>query len=112
MFYRCIKVQHKPIERFKLGFKTKEQKKPKRTLTGASDCPVCHRTVSDALGTIQPELFTFGFLESRSTIIHQTVRCASRATAGQRNGQLQRSPTNVNSAQTVRVESEQHQKAY
>jgi hypothetical protein len=29
-------------------------------------------------------------LESRSTIIHRTVRCVSRATASQRNGRLQR----------------------
>jgi hypothetical protein len=35
---------------------------------------VCHRIVSGALGTVQAELFTFGFLESRSAIIHWTVR--------------------------------------
>jgi hypothetical protein len=68
-----LNVQHKPIKRSKLGFKRKEQKKPKRTLvwrTGLSgvppdsvrcprdlrvsgeplrynspDCPVGHRTV-------------------------------------------------------------------
>jgi hypothetical protein len=36
------KVQHKPIKRSKLGFKRKEQKKPKRTLvwrTGQSGVP-------------------------------------------------------------------------
>jgi hypothetical protein len=37
-----LKVQHKPIKRFKLGFKRKKQKKPKRTLvwcTGLSGVP-------------------------------------------------------------------------
>jgi hypothetical protein len=37
-----LKVQHKPINRSKLGFKRKEQKKPKRTLvwrTGLSGAP-------------------------------------------------------------------------
>jgi hypothetical protein len=58
------------------------------------------------------KLFTFGFLESRFAIIHRTVRCTSGATTIERNGQLQRSPANVNSAQTIRVESEQRQKAH
>jgi hypothetical protein len=78
-----------------------------------------HRTVSDAPPDSvrctrgdRLQLFTFGFLESRSAIIHWTVRCASGATTIQRNGQLQRSPANVNSARTVRVESEQRQKAH
>jgi hypothetical protein len=68
------KVQHKPIKRSKLGFKRKEQKKLKRTLvwrTGLSCVP------PDSVrcpGLINFKLFTFGFLESRSAIIHQTVR--------------------------------------
>jgi hypothetical protein len=96
-----LKVQHKPIKTSKLGFKTKEQKKPKRTLvwcTGLSgvppDCVRCTR--GDRL-----KLFTFEFLESRSAIIHRTVRCTtglSRVPAVQRlasatvdfNGRLQR----------------------
>jgi hypothetical protein len=43
---------------------------------------------------------------------HRTVRCASGATAIEPNGQLQRSPANVNSAQIVRAVSEQRQKAH
>jgi hypothetical protein len=35
---------------------------------------VRHRTVSGAQGTVQAELFTFGLMESHSTIIHWTVR--------------------------------------
>jgi hypothetical protein len=104
------KVQHKPLKRSKLGFKRKEQKKPKRTLvwrTGLSGEPP-----DSAPGTVQAELFTFGFLESHSAIIHRTVRCASGATAKESNDRLQRSPANVNSARTVRAESEQRQKAH
>jgi hypothetical protein len=66
-----LKVQHKPIKRSKLGFKRKEQKKPKKTL-------VWRTGLSGALGTVQAELFTFGFLESRSAIIHRTIRCTTR----------------------------------
>jgi hypothetical protein len=107
-----LKVPQKPIKRSKLGFKRKEQKKPKRTLiwhTGLSGVPPdsVRCTWDDRL-----KLFTFGFLESRSAIIHWIVRCASGTTAIERNGQLQRSPANVNSAQTVRTESEQRQKAH
>jgi hypothetical protein len=76
-----LKVQHKPIKRSKLGFKRKEQKKPKRTLvwrTGLSDVP------PDSVwcpGSYDFKLATFGFLESRSAIIHRTVWYASGATA-------------------------------
>jgi hypothetical protein len=75
-----LKVQYKPIKRSKLGFKIKEQKKPKRTLvwrTGLSGVP------PDSvwcLGLYDFKLATFGFLESRSAIIHRTVWCASGAT--------------------------------
>jgi hypothetical protein len=100
-----LKVQHKPIKRSKLGFKRKEQRKPKRTL-------VWRTGLSGAPGTVQAELFTFRFLESRSAIIHRTVWCASGVTAKKRNGRLQRSPANVNSAQTIRAESEQRKKAH
>jgi hypothetical protein len=43
---------------------------------------------------------------------HRTVRCARGATAIKRNGQLQWSLANVNSARTVHAESEQCQKAH
>jgi hypothetical protein len=61
-----LKVQHKPIKRSKLGFKRKEQKKPKRNL-------VLRTGLSGAPGTVQAELSTFGFLDSRSALIHRTV---------------------------------------
>jgi hypothetical protein len=107
-----LKVQHKLIKRSKLVFKRKEQKKPKRSLvwrTGLSGVPPdsVRCTRGDRL-----KLFTFGFLESRSAIIHRTVQCDSGATAIKHNGQLQRSPANMNSARTVRAKSEQRQKAH
>jgi hypothetical protein len=121
-----LKVQHKPIKRLKLGFKIKEQKKPKSTLvwrTGLSgvppdsvrcatgQCSVHQRTVR-CTRAIQVELLTFGFLRRLSAIIHRTVRCAKRSNGHQRNDQLQRSADNVNSARRVRAESEQHHKAH
>jgi hypothetical protein len=45
--------------------------------SGAPDCPVCHRTVSNAPGSYRCKLFSFGFLRRRSAIIHRTVRCAT-----------------------------------
>jgi hypothetical protein len=112
------KVQHKPIKRSNLWFKIKERKKPKRTL-------VWRTGLSGALGTVQAELFTFGFLESRSAIILRTVRWVTGLSGGspdypvcQRSngsGAQRSTPTvacNVNSARTVRAESEQHQKAH
>jgi hypothetical protein len=57
---------------------------------------------------INSELLSFGFLESHSAIIHRTVRCAMRSNGYCANGRLQK----VNSARTVRAESEQRQKAH
>jgi hypothetical protein len=88
-------------KRTKLGFKRKEQKKPKRTLVWRTGCLVCHRTVSGAPGSIDFKLFTFGFLRPRSAIIHRTVRCATGLSGApaeqwlQRNGRLQWTPAKV-----------------
>jgi hypothetical protein len=38
---------------------------------------VCHLIVSDAPGSYKYELATFGFQQSRSAIIHRTIRCAT-----------------------------------
>jgi hypothetical protein len=84
----------------KIGFKYK----------GAKNrvCPgVAHRTVSGALGPYRVQTTTLGFLEALSTIIHRTVRCTSGVTAIQRNGRLQRLPTNA----TVRSSAGQSQSA-
>jgi hypothetical protein len=60
-------------KKIKLGFKKKEQKKPKSSL-------VWHTGLSGAPGPYHSELATFGFQKSRSAIIHRTVRCTSGAT--------------------------------
>jgi hypothetical protein len=55
-------------KRSKLGFKRKEQKKPKSTL-------VWRTGLSGASGPYKSELATFGFLQRHSAIIHRTIRC-------------------------------------
>jgi hypothetical protein len=109
MFYRCIKVQHKPINIQVRDPNSKEQRNLSVLRNGAPDCPVCHRTVSSGppdsvrcTRTVQLKPATLGFLQARSAIIHRTVRCASGATAIQRNSRLQKQLT----AQTVRARSQ------
>jgi hypothetical protein len=83
-----LKVQHKPIKRSKLGYKRKEQKKPKRTLVWRTRLSGVSPDRVQCPGSYDFKLATFGFLESRSAIIHRTVRCASGATVNS-NGRLQ-----------------------
>jgi hypothetical protein len=71
--------------------------------SGAPDYPVCHQTVSIAPGPYNSELFTFGFLERRSAIIHRTVRYTKRSNGYQRNSRLQLTPVNA----TVRAQCAQ-----
>jgi hypothetical protein len=47
--------------------------------------------LSSVPAEINSELLNFGFSPGHSAIIHQTVQCASGATASKRNGRLQRS---------------------
>jgi hypothetical protein len=82
MFYRCIKVQHKPIN-IQVRDQIQRSKRNQvccglahwtvRCATG--QCPVCHRTVSGAPGPYRVQLATLGFLRAHSAIIHRTVRC-------------------------------------
>jgi hypothetical protein len=106
------KVQHKPIKRSKLGFKRKEQKKPKRTLvwrTRLSGVPP--DSVRCTRGD-QLQLATFGFLQKPlrynspdCPVGHRTVRCTSGATAP-----AQRStPTETYKSATVRGQFAQSQ---
>jgi hypothetical protein len=95
-----VKVQYKPIKRSKLGFKRKEQKKPKRTLVWRTgQCPVlravrlqtCHLRVSgEPLRYNSPDCPVCQWRNGSSA----TVDC---------NGHLQK----CYNAWTVRVESEQ-----
>jgi hypothetical protein len=102
MFYRCKKVQHKPI-----NIQVRDQiQRSKRELsvlwTGAPDCPVCHRTVFGAPCLYKDEPATLGKTEPHSAIIHRTVRCASGATTTRSNGRLQKPLTEQQCAQSHR----------
>jgi hypothetical protein len=104
MFYRCQRFNSKPIQRFKRVQEERSKGNRSAPWSGAPDCPVCHRTVSGALGRIDFKLFTFGFPRRTSAIIHRTVRWASGATVIY----AQRSTLTVNSAaQWTRQKSEQ-----
>jgi hypothetical protein len=70
MFYRCIKVQHKPIN-LQVRDQIQRSKRSRSVLrNGAPDSVRCTRTVH-----LKPA--TLGFLRARSAIIHRTVRCAT-----------------------------------
>jgi hypothetical protein len=71
-----------------------------------------HRTVSGAPGSYDFKLATFGFQMCRSAIIHRIIRCASGATASQRNGRLQQSSDNATVREQFAQKSEQPQKAH
>jgi hypothetical protein len=99
------KVQHKPIKRYELGFKRKEQKKPKRTLvwhTGLSGVPPdsvrCTRV--DRLQTLHLRVSP-GALRYNSPdcpVCHRTVRCTKRS-----NGRLHYALTELQFAAEVRA---------
>ena len=108
MYYRCIKVQHKPIK-IQVRDPIQRSKKDLSVLwSGAPDCPMCHLTVSGALGPYKVQPATLRKTEARSAIIHRTVRCATGLSGvpaeqrlSTRNGRL----CKVNSAiQNVRAE--------
>jgi hypothetical protein len=105
MFYRCTKVQHKPIN---IQVKDPIQ----RSKINQVFCGLAHRTVSGAPGPYRTEPATLGFQQAHSAIIHRTIRCATGATANSRNGRLQKradSATMENSAlQSQSTESEAH----
>jgi hypothetical protein len=65
---------------------------------------VCHRTLSGAPRPYEEETATHGFQQAHSAIIHQTVRCASRATANSRNGRLYKGYSALQCAAEVRAE--------
>jgi hypothetical protein len=72
-----------------------------RCATG--QCPMHHRTVSGALGRIDLKLFTFGFLQAHSAIIHRTVRCTKQSNGYPRNGRLHSALIELQFAAEVRA---------
>jgi hypothetical protein len=91
-------------KRFKLGTKIKRSKDLSVLWTSAPDCPVCHRTVSGAPCPYKDEPTTLGKTGPRSTIIHQTVQCASGATTNSCNGRLCKGYNALQCAAEVRAE--------
>jgi hypothetical protein len=77
MFYRCQRFNSKPIQRLKMVQEERSKGNRSAPWSGAPDCPVCHRTVSGAPGTVHSELYSFGFLRRSSAIIHRTVWCST-----------------------------------
>jgi hypothetical protein len=78
------KVHHKPIKRPRKGSNKESKRQPKGTLvwrTGLSGVPPDSVWCTRALDA---QLATFGKIRGRSAIIHQTIRCASGATATSR----------------------------
>jgi hypothetical protein len=106
------KVQHKPIKRSKLGFKRKEQKKLEYTLvwrTGLTGVPLdsvrCTRV--DRLQTLDLRVSEF-------VLCYNSPDCpvCQRSNGSQAQWSTPTVACNVNSARTVRAESEQHHKAH
>jgi hypothetical protein len=108
-----LKVQHKPIKTYKLWFKRKEQKKPKRTLVWRTRLSGVPPDSVRCPGSINSKLLSFGFLRGRSAIIHRSVRCATKLSGVpteqrlQRYGPLQQTPVKAlqyaDSSQRVRA---------
>jgi FAD synthase len=72
MFYRCIKVQHKPIKDWRIGFKFKGARN--RVCSGLAYRTVrCTRTVQSPNTHSRVSQSAL-----RSAIIHRTVRCATK----------------------------------
>jgi hypothetical protein len=104
------KVQHKPIKRSELGFKRKEQKKPKRTLvwrTGLSGVPSdsvrCTRVDRPQTLHLRVSPGALRYNSPDYPVCHQTVRCTKRSNGYQRNGQLYSALTELQFTAEVRA---------
>jgi hypothetical protein len=84
MYYRCIRFNINKERNQVRDTILLEQKDLSVLKISAPDCPVCHRTVSGAPCPYNSKPATLRNSTARFTIIHRTVRCASRATAIQR----------------------------
>jgi hypothetical protein len=102
MFYRCQRFN---TNQYKEQVRDQNERNRRLPWSGAPDCPVCHRTMSDAPGWINSNSPPSGFWKCHSAIIHRTVQCASGATAT-----AQRStPTETCKSATVREQCMQSQ---
>jgi hypothetical protein len=103
MFYRCIKVQHKPIN-FQEKVQIQRSKETECALvwsTGLSgvltDSARCTRTVQspNSHSRVFPGVLRYNSPDY--PVCHRTVRCDSGATTTSRNGQLQKRGDQMNS---------------
>jgi hypothetical protein len=104
------KVQHKPIKRSELGFKRKEQKKPKRTLvwrTGLSGVPPdsvwCTRENRPQTLHLRVSPGALRYNSPDCPVFHRTVWCTKRSNGYQRNGRLHSALTELQFATKVRA---------
>jgi hypothetical protein len=104
------KLQHKPIKRSKLGFKRKEQKKPKRTLvwrTGLSGVPPdsdrCTRVDRPPTLHLRVSLGALRYNSPYCPVCHRTVRCTKQSNGYQRNGRLHSALIELQFAAEVRA---------
>jgi hypothetical protein len=104
------KVQHKPIKKYEIGFKRKEQKKPKRTLvwrTGLSAVPPdsfrCTRVNRPQTLHLRVSPGTLRYNSPDCLVCHRTVRCTKRSNSYQCNGRLHNALTKLYFATEVRA---------
>jgi hypothetical protein len=108
MFYRCKKVQYKPIN-VQVRDQIQRSKRNQSVLSdGALDCLVCHRTVSGAppdsvrcTRIVQLKLATLGFHQTHSAIIHRTIRCATGLSGAPAEQRLSSATVDCNDALTA-----------
>jgi hypothetical protein len=94
MFYRCTKVQHKPIN---IQVRDPIQRSKRNQVC----CGLAHRTVSGAPGLYRTEPATLGFQQAHYAIIHRTVRCATELSGVPAEQQLTRATVDCKSALTA-----------
>jgi hypothetical protein len=104
------KVQQKPIKRSKIGFKRKEQKKPKRTLvwrTGLFGVPPdsvwCTRVDRPQTLHLWVSSGALRYNSPDCPVCHQTVWCTKRSNGYQRNGRLHSALTDLQFVAEVRA---------
>jgi hypothetical protein len=108
MFYRCTKVQRKPINN-QVRDQIQRSKETwvcwGRCTTG--QCPACQdRTAQTSHSRVFPGALRYNSPDC--TMCHRTVQCTSGATTTSCNGQLQKPLTLMNSGEQCAAESEAH----
>jgi hypothetical protein len=119
MFYRCIKVQHKPIN-IQVRDQIQRSKINQSVLrNSAADCPVHHRTLSGVPRPYSSNQPLSGFSKAPSAIIHRTIRCATRLSGAPVEQRLSSATVDCNGtlttlqyANSARQKSEQKSEAH